>query len=479
MMRLVVLKKGLVAGHYRTIHGKRTFVSPYSDRRMRHTGPLDPKQATLFGGEADEAQGKLFGGPVAEAAQKQAQALIDAHGGDVGEAQRHHKENAQVAHHLGEQKPEDVATHVATAAALKEKGEGGKPPEKAAPFQLPPLENGSLEVLDRTIARKARESWLMEMQARSGSISPHAARFLSARTDASYWLDADDVWGDFKAFSEKPAAAPATPFAPEPAAPSTPPPSNVVSLADARARRDAMASAQSAEAEKMGAPKAAYAGNPTDEPGRPSSDRYVTVPKNQKSRIDAIFNHPGAAGYGIEDHHEKAGRGPVPLSAIRRELETNSDAKLTDRGNGVYTILTGNPRRSFYVSHPVGAGLAPSPRPDETPLEQTAAAPIADKLEAFRAHLEASVHAELARHYPKLVEMGSRGIARIKVGKKYANVDVGDGPHSMSGKYMVDLSTGEIFGIKAYGVPNKGHRYGTLDTLGDFHWGGFRADRKK
>jgi len=58
----------------------------------------------------------------------------------------------------------------------------------------------------------------------------------------------------------------------------------------------------------------------------------------------------------------------------------------------------------------------------------------------------------------------------IKIGKKFARVDVGS-----SGKYMVDLQTGEIFGIKAYGVVHRGHRFGTLDTIRDWYWGRYRA----
>lgn len=54
----------------------------------------------------------------------------------------------------------------------------------------------------------------------------------------------------------------------------------------------------------------------------------------------------------------------------------------------------------------------------------------------------------------------------IKAGKKWAKIDVGT-----SGKFMVDLETGEIFGIKAYGVVHKGHPYGTLDTINDWFWG--------
>jgi hypothetical protein len=36
---------------------------------------------------------------------------------------------------------------------------------------------------------------------------------------------------------------------------------------------------------------------------------------------------------------------------------------------------------------------------------------------------------------------------------------------------MIDNETGEIFGIKGYGVVHKGHRYGTLATADQWYWG--------
>lgn len=57
--------------------------------------------------------------------------------------------------------------------------------------------------------------------------------------------------------------------------------------------------------------------------------------------------------------------------------------------------------------------------------------------------------------------------------KKYACVDVGN-----SGKYMIDLETEEIFGIKGYGVIHRGHRYGTLDSIHDWDWSGYTARPK-
>lgn len=61
----------------------------------------------------------------------------------------------------------------------------------------------------------------------------------------------------------------------------------------------------------------------------------------------------------------------------------------------------------------------------------------------------------------------------IKEGKKYTKVDVGT-----SGKYMIDKE-GNIFGIKAYGVIHRGHNYGTLDTIGNYYWGEYRAYKRK
>ncbi len=49
-------------------------------------------------------------------------------------------------------------------------------------------------------------------------------------------------------------------------------------------------------------------------------------------------------------------------------------------------------------------------------------------------------------------------ITTIKTGRKWTRVDVG-----YSGRYMVDQA-GNIYTIKAYGVPPLGHPLGTLDN---------------
>ena len=68
---------------------------------------------------------------------------------------------------------------------------------------------------------------------------------------------------------------------------------------------------------------------------------------------------------------------------------------------------------------------------------------------------------------------------RVQVipGPKYTKVDVGP-EHNMSGKYMIDNATGEIFGIKGYGRVHKGHPYGTLATVDDWYWGGYVGQRR-
>ena len=63
---------------------------------------------------------------------------------------------------------------------------------------------------------------------------------------------------------------------------------------------------------------------------------------------------------------------------------------------------------------------------------------------------------------------------RIRPGPKYIKVDVGN-----SGAYMVEATTGNIYGIKAYGVAHKGKYYGTLDTVHDWNWGGYYATPRR
>lgn len=96
---------------------------------------------------------------------------------------------------------------------------------------------------------------------------------------------------------------------------------------------------------------------------------------------------------------------------------------------------------------------------------------LTEKLEIFRATLEAAtLQDQMDRGFTPALH---RHDCRVKIGRKYANVDVAD-----SGKYMVELSSGRIFGIKGYGVIHRGYSYGTLDTIADWDWRGYTARKR-
>lgn len=59
-------------------------------------------------------------------------------------------------------------------------------------------------------------------------------------------------------------------------------------------------------------------------------------------------------------------------------------------------------------------------------------------------------------------------IATIIPGKKYTKIDIGS-----SGMLMIDAA-GNIYGIKGYGVINRGHYYGTLETANTYYWGRYK-----
>jgi hypothetical protein len=63
-----------------------------------------------------------------------------------------------------------------------------------------------------------------------------------------------------------------------------------------------------------------------------------------------------------------------------------------------------------------------------------------------------------------------QAIYHYYISKKYTRID-----NKNSGRYMVENSTGNIYGIKAYGVINKGHYYGTLETIDNYFWGDYKA----
>lgn len=94
-------------------------------------------------------------------------------------------------------------------------------------------------------------------------------------------------------------------------------------------------------------------------------------------------------------------------------------------------------------------------------------------IEPFASLLEREQRTDFTENYPGAYLDERRDAAckvTVKLGQKFAKVDVGT-----SGKYMVDLETGEIFSIKGYGVVHRGHRFGSLDTINEWDWRGYRA----
>ena len=92
------------------------------------------------------------------------------------------------------------------------------------------------------------------------------------------------------------------------------------------------------------------------------------------------------------------------------------------------------------------------------------------KIQEFANKVEEDTKKHFEKTYPSQpIEFWKNSYTvKVKPGNKYTKVDVG-----CSGKYMVVNDTGEIYGIKAYGVIHKGHYYGTLETINEWYWGGY------
>ena len=77
----------------------------------------------------------------------------------------------------------------------------------------------------------------------------------------------------------------------------------------------------------------------------------------------------------------------------------------------------------------------------------------------------------IKRDYPAL-DAEAEACVSIHNGRKWSRVDVG-----MSGRYMIDKA-GNIYGIKAYGVPHLDHKYGTLESIEQYYWGDYVGVKK-
>jgi hypothetical protein len=96
-----------------------------------------------------------------------------------------------------------------------------------------------------------------------------------------------------------------------------------------------------------------------------------------------------------------------------------------------------------------------------------------EKLEAFRALVQHHLLERAAQQGYTGLSFKGNFEARIKNGAKFDKIDV-----VTSGKYMVEVRTGNIFGIKGYGVVHRGHWYGTLDTIADYFWGNYYPEKR-
>jgi hypothetical protein len=88
--------------------------------------------------------------------------------------------------------------------------------------------------------------------------------------------------------------------------------------------------------------------------------------------------------------------------------------------------------------------------------------------EAFRLHIETQERARFVRQFGEESTAGVHSKSwpcTLVVRRKYICADVGS-----SGRYMIDRTTGEIWGIKGYGKVHRSYSYGTVET--PEHWPG-------
>lgn len=98
---------------------------------------------------------------------------------------------------------------------------------------------------------------------------------------------------------------------------------------------------------------------------------------------------------------------------------------------------------------------------------------LAEKLNLFALRCTVDAIADLIAKGVDCDPNRVNAVYSVKLGGKYARVD-----QRSSGRFMVELSTGNIYGIKGYGQVHKGHFYGTLDTTDDYFWGAYYPVRK-
>ena len=97
---------------------------------------------------------------------------------------------------------------------------------------------------------------------------------------------------------------------------------------------------------------------------------------------------------------------------------------------------------------------------------------LVEELEHLRQLIEVQQELNLMTYHPYYPEMEGRATTKTALRRqhKYVYIDIGS-----SGRYMVDNQTGQIFGIKAYGVVNRRKQFGTVHTVDEWNWGEYWA----
>ena len=91
-------------------------------------------------------------------------------------------------------------------------------------------------------------------------------------------------------------------------------------------------------------------------------------------------------------------------------------------------------------------------------------APTAADMERFRAHVEYLERFRAICPAPRTVVLVTR--------RKYLAVDIQDTATARWGRYLIDRTTGEVWGIRGYGQPHPGHFYGHVQDDARNRWPG-------
>jgi hypothetical protein len=149
------------------------------------------------------------------------------------------------------------------------------------------------------------------------------------------------------------------------------------------------------------------------------------------------------------------------------DFASGSGACWLNENDTITLIVHSNCNYTFRVCN---GGKVPVPPKKAVFKEITVSPELAVKLARFAAVLHTAQLAGLAQMRVDCEANNEAVKTRVKLGRKYANVDIGS-----SGRYMVELETGTIYGIKDYGTINRYHRFGTLDTIEAWDWSGYYA----